>query len=134
MRLHFKRNGQGEKLAESVQSYLRRQFMLQREYIEGLRCFEMDGLFREQPVRRVLVFSPALAKKNHLVIRTGSDLELHPEILAFEGHIDGEDKIYFADRRTAVRKAGGTRHRTKRLPRLGVIHNTTARKGEEKTK
>jgi hypothetical protein len=80
--------------------------MLQREYIEGLRCFETDGLFREQPVRRILVFSPALAKKNRLVIRTSSDLELHPEILAFEGHIDGEDRIYFADRRAATKRTG----------------------------
>ena len=82
--------------------------MLQREYIEKLRCFEMDGFFREQPVRRIRVFSAALAKKNHLTIRTNSDLELQPEILVFEGHIDDEDKIYFADRRTVVRKAGGT--------------------------
>jgi hypothetical protein len=108
MRLKFRRNAESKKLHESVQNYLRRQFMLERGYIEKLRCFEMDGLFREQPVRRIRVFSPALAKKNRLTIRTNSDLELHPEILAFEGHIDAEDKIYFADRRTVVRKAGNT--------------------------
>lgn len=108
MCLQFRRNAESKKLPESVQHYLRRQFMLEREYIEKLRCFEMDGLFHEQPVRRIRVFSPALAKKNHLAIGTNSDLELHPEILVFEGHIDTEDKIYFADRRTAVKKAGGT--------------------------
>jgi hypothetical protein len=108
MRLQFRKNTESKRLPEPVQNYLRRQFMLQREYIEKLRCFEMDGLFREQPVRRIRVFSPALAKKNRLAIRTNSDLELHPEILIFEGHIDAEDGIYFADRRTAVRKAGGT--------------------------
>jgi hypothetical protein len=108
MRLKFRRNAESKRLPESVQNYLRRQFMLQREYIKKLRCFEMDGLFREQPVRRIRVFSPALAKKNHLTIRTNSDLELHPEILVFEGHIDAEDKIYFADRRTVVRRVGGT--------------------------
>jgi hypothetical protein len=82
--------------------------MLQREYVEELRCFEMDGLFREQPVRRIRVFSPALAKKNHLAIHTSSDLALHPEVLVFEGHIDEEDKIYFADRRAVVRRMGDT--------------------------
>jgi hypothetical protein len=134
MCLRFRKNSEVKKLPESVQNYLRRQFMLQREYVEGLRCFEMDGLFREQPVRRFRVFSPALARKNHLAISTIIDLELHPEILAFEGHIGEEGKIYFADRRTAVRKAGGTQHRTKRLPGLGVIHGNTARKGEKETK
>jgi len=78
--------------------------MLQSEYIEKLRCFEMDDIFREQPVKRIRVFNPALAKKNHLAIRTNSDLELHPEVLVFEGYIDAEDKIYFADRRTTMRK------------------------------
>ena len=78
--------------------------MLQGDYIEKLRCFEMEGIFREQPVNRIRIFSPALAKKNHLNIRTNSDLELHAEVLVFEGHIDAEDKIYFADRRTIVRK------------------------------
>jgi hypothetical protein len=108
MHLKFRKNAESKKLPESVQNYLRRQFMLQREYVEELRCFETDGLFREQPVRRIRVFSPALAKKNHLAIRTISDLELHPETLVFEGHIDEEDKIYFADRRAAMRRVGGT--------------------------
>lgn len=108
MHLHFGKNSESKRLPELVQNYLRRQFMLEREYIEKLRCFETDGLFREQPVRRIRIFSPALAKKNHLTIRTNSDLGLHPEILVFEGHIDAEDKIYFADRRTALRRTGVT--------------------------
>ena len=134
MRLQFRKNSEVKKLPESVQNYLRRQFMLRREYVEGLRCFETDGLFREQPVRRFRVFNPGLAKKNHLAISNIIDLELHPEMLAFEGHIGEEGKIYFADRRTAIRKAEVTRHRTKRLPGLGVIHDITARKGEAKTR
>ena len=102
--------------------------MLQREYVEGLRCFETDGLFREQPVRRIRVFNPALAKKNNLAIRTSSDLELHPEILVFEGHIDEKDGIYFADRRTAARKAGGTKPSSTRLPKLGIIPHKEKRR------
>jgi hypothetical protein len=128
MHLHFGKNSESRKLSEPAQNYLRRQFMLQREYVEKLRCFEMDGLFREQPVRRFRVFSPALARKNHLTIRSNSDLEFHPEILVFEGHIDEDDKIYFADRRTAARKMGGTKPRSTRLPKLGIIpHNEKRR-------
>ena len=103
-RLHLRKNSEARVLPDAAQKYLRRQFMLQNEYIEKLRCFEMDGIFREQPVKHIRVFNPALAKKNHLAIRTNSDLELYPEALVFEGHIDAEDKIYFADRRTIVRK------------------------------
>ena len=103
-RLHLRKNSEARILPDAAQKYLRREFMLQNEYIETLRCFEMDDIFREQPVKRIRVFSPALAKKNHLAIRTNSDLELHPEMLVFEGHIDAEDKIYFADRRTTMRK------------------------------
>jgi hypothetical protein len=135
MYLRFRRNAESKKLPESVQNYLRRQFMLEREYIEKLRYFEIVGLFREQPVRRIRVFSPALAKKNHLTIRSNSDLELHPEILVFEGHIDAEDKIYFADRRTALRKMGDTQPGASRLPGLGVIRrNKTKGKRSEKKK
>ncbi len=104
--LCLRKKSEAKRLSESVQNYLRRQFMLQREYIEKLRCFEIDGLFREQPVRRIRIFNPDLAKKDSLAIRTNSDLELHPEILVFEGHIDAEGKIYFADRRSTSGKAG----------------------------
>jgi len=103
-RLHLRKNSEARILPDAAQKYLRRQFMLQNEYVEKLRCFEMDGIFREQPVKRIRVFNPALAKKNHPAIRTNSDLELHPEMLVFEGHINAEDKIYFADRRTTMRK------------------------------
>lgn len=102
--LHLRKNREARKLPEAAQRYLRRQFMLQDDYIEKLRCFEMEGTFREQPVRRLRVFSPALARHKRLTIRTNSDLVLYPEVLVFEGHIDMEDKIYFADRRTTKRK------------------------------
>lgn len=102
--------------------------MLQREYVEKLRYFEMEGLFREKPVRRFRVFSPALARNNHLTIRNNSDLELHPEILVFEGHIDEEDKIYFADRRAAARKTGSTKPMASRLPKLGIIPHKKKRR------
>jgi len=133
MHLQFRKNSGGKELPESVQNYLRRQFMLQHEYLGKLRCFEMDGQFRERTVRKIRVFSLALAKENRLTIRTNSDLELHPEVLVFEGHIDAEDKIYFADRRIAARKAGDTQLRASRSPRLGAIrHYITRRKRSEK--
>ena len=104
----FGKKSEAKKLPDSVWRYLRRQFMLDADYLDTLRCFEMEGVFREQPVKLVRIFSPTLAKKYHLSIRTKTDLELHPETLVFEGHIDAEGKIYFADRRASLHRAGNT--------------------------
>jgi len=112
--LPFGTRSEAKKLPESVWKYLRRQYMLEADYLDELRCFEMDGMFREQPVKRVRIFSPALAKKYHLTIRTKADLELHPETLVFEGHINSEGKIYFADRRASWHRVGDTLPEAKR--------------------
>ena len=104
MRLHFKKNEESKKLTVPVYNYLRHRFMLQTNYLDQLRCFETDGQLQERPVRRIRVFDPMLAKKSGLAIRTHADLEAHPEVLAFEGHIDAEGGIYFTDRRTRRQK------------------------------
>jgi hypothetical protein len=100
MILSFRQKSEAKSLPEEAQRYLRRRFMLQREYINDLRCFESDGFFREQPVKKLLVFSPVLARKSHLAIRTGTDLEQHPEVMAFEGRMDDDGEVYFYDRRS----------------------------------
>lgn len=99
MILSFRQKTEAKSLPEEAQRYLRRRFMLQREYIEGLRCFESDGYFRDQPVKQLFVFSPILARRSHLAIRTSSDLEQHPEVMAFEGRMDDDGEVFFSDRR-----------------------------------
>ena len=108
MQLNFKKNEETRKLTAPVYAYLRRRFMLQENYLDHLRCFETDGQLREQPIRRIRVFDSALAKKSGLTIHTLANLEAHPEFLAFEGHIDAEGGIYFADRRTRRPKQAHT--------------------------
>jgi hypothetical protein len=78
--------------------------MLQASYLLKLRCFEQDGVFREEPVKQVRIFSPDLAKQYSLKVRNSSDLEEHPELLLFLGHIDRRGQIYFADRRAPMRQ------------------------------
>jgi hypothetical protein len=55
-------------------------------------------------VRRVSIFSPAKAEEKHLKVKTRQELQTHPEVLLFEGYIDGQGNAYVADRREPVRK------------------------------
>src|SRR4030066_85820 len=101
MHLDFSANTRVRKLPPSVQEYLRQRFILRADYLLKLRCSEQDGVFREEPVKQVRIFSPDLAKQHGLQIRSNSDLKQHPELLLFVGHIDRRGQIYFADRRVS---------------------------------
>ena len=104
MRFNFSANIKVKKLPPPVQEYLRQRFMLRANYLRKLRCFEHDSIFREAPVKQVRIFSPDLAKQHGLKIGSTSDLEQHPELLLFLGHIDRQGQIYFADRRAPMRQ------------------------------
>ncbi len=89
------------KLSEPVREYLRQNFRLQSQELDQLRCFEFNGIFAGEKAKRIRIFSPGQAKENHLTIRTNSDLELHPEIVLFDGSIYAGGRFYFNDRRKA---------------------------------
>lgn len=95
------RNGrEAKRLPAPVQEFMRRRFMLRWEYVNQLRCFENAGVVNDRPVTLLRVFSPLQARREHLVIRGYTDLDGHPELLLFEGYIDGEANTYLRDRRT----------------------------------
>ena len=102
MMLHFRQRSEAKGLPDEVGRHLRWCFMLPRESIEELRCFETEGVFRDQPVKRFSVFSAVLARKLHLDIRTIADLDEHSEVLVFEGRVSEDGSVYFADRRRIV--------------------------------
>ena len=84
---------------------MRRRFDLLPEYPDVLRCFEYDGLVNNKHVRCIRNFSPYKAEEHNLSIRTSLDLEQHPEMLLYEGHIDSQGNAYVADRRALLRLA-----------------------------
>lgn len=105
MNLTFNRKkNEARRLTKQMQDYLRRHFMLKESYLNELKYFEDDSVFQDQPVKRIHVFQDQLAHKQKLIITNASDLKLHPEVLVFEGHINTEGKVYFADRRIAMHK------------------------------
>jgi hypothetical protein len=77
--------------------------MLKVDYIGGLRCFEKPGIFSEEPVKQISIFSPAKARQLGFEVKKYSDLEQHPELLFFIGHVGLRGQIYFADRRPSTR-------------------------------
>jgi len=101
----FKRNNHkngAKKLPRPVHEYMQHRFIMIPEYLDILRCFEYDGVVNGKQVRCVRIFSPYRAKGRYLIIRSNLDLEQHPEMLLFEGHIDGRGSVYVADRRVPL--------------------------------
>ncbi len=97
-----------KRLPREVQEYMKRRFTLLPEYLDLLRCFEYDGLVNEKRVRCIHIFSPNRAREYHLSIKTNQDLGQHPEMLLFQGYIDGQGSVYVADRRAPLRQAKGS--------------------------
>jgi len=100
MPFHFWQRNGAKRLPKPVQEYMRQEFMLRREYLTELRCFEYDGVIHEKPVRCIRIFSPHLAQEQHISIRTNEDLDQHPEVLLYEGYIDAQGNAYINDQRT----------------------------------
>lgn len=102
----FKSTGKSEvkTLPDSIYHYMRRRFSLSYSYLDSLRCFEFEGRVGEQKVKRIRIFSPCTARRCHISLKTNTDLEQHPGMLLFEGHIDGQGGVYVADRREPATK------------------------------
>ena len=96
----YRNSREAKRLPTPVRECMRRRFVLRWEYINQLRCVENAGVVNEKPVTLLRVFNPHQARREHLVIRAFTDLDAHPELLLFEGYIDGEANAYLKDRRT----------------------------------
>jgi len=92
------------RLPRPVKEYMRRKFDLLPEYLDTLRYFECDRPDNEKEVIHVCIFSPYIGQEHNLTIRTGLDLEQHPEMVLYEGHIDSQGNIYIADRWELIMK------------------------------
>lgn len=108
MHLHWRSEGEVKRLPRAIQEYMRRRFTLLPEYLELLRCFVYMGQVNGKQVSRVSIFSPNKAREKKTLIKNIKDLEQHPELLLYEGYIDGEGNAYVADRRSPIIKAKST--------------------------
>jgi hypothetical protein len=109
--MFFKRNNhrnEAKKLPEALREYMIRKFNLVLEYLNMLRCFEYDGVVNGKEVRCIHIFSPYRAEEQRLSIKHKEDLDQHPEMLLFEGYMDGQSSVYVADRRPPLRLVKST--------------------------
>ncbi|HEY50518.1 MAG TPA: hypothetical protein G4O20_01780 [Dehalococcoidia bacterium] len=97
------RNGEARKLSKQVREYMKRRFILLPEYLDLLRCFEYAGVMNGKSIRGFRIFSPYRAKERNIAIKSILDLKRYPELLFFEGYMDGQGTVYVADRRPPLR-------------------------------
>jgi hypothetical protein len=104
--MHFKfwHNGNARKLSPQVKAYMERKFDLIPEYLQQLRCFEHQGVFKENPVIYLRIFSPWRTKERGVTPMAYADLDRYPELILYEGHIAENGAVYVADRRQPVRE------------------------------
>ena len=80
------RDGSG-KLSEVMQTYLAKQFKLLPEDIADLRYVRrLDGFAR--------VYNVAEVRENSVVVNKFHDLDRHPELVVFYGHLNGNKVRY----------------------------------------
>jgi len=98
---YFHRHSEGKRLNSMVREYMRQKFVLRDDYIGDLRCFEYEADLHGRTVLRILVFNPHMARSKHAMIRTYTDLELHPDVLLYEGYVDDvRGSVYIKDCQT----------------------------------
>jgi hypothetical protein len=100
---HKTNNNEAKKLAEPVYRYMMHRLLLLPEYLDRLRCFEYDGTVNGKQVICIRIFSPNMARKQHLSIKSNSQLAQHPQMLLFEGYVDSQHKVYVADWRARAK-------------------------------
>ena len=108
MHIHLRNENGAKRLPRAIKEYMCRRFNLLPEYLEPLRCFEYDSQVNGKQVRRIKIFSPSKAREKKILIKTRQDLERHPELLFYEGHIDSERTAYVADRRAPSSRVKAT--------------------------
>ena len=109
--MFFERNNHKNgvrKLSRAVREYMQYRFNMLPEYLDMLRCFEYDGVVNEKQVKCIRIFSQLKAREQHLSIKSRTELEQHPEMLLFEGHIDRQGSVYVADRRVPLTRVRAT--------------------------
>ena len=92
------------KLPKPVKEYMIHRFNLLPEYVDMLRCFEYAGLFDDKPVMYLAIFYPDIIQGQRLTIKDHHDLEAHPEMLLYRGHIDDQGNVYVTDRRAPMKR------------------------------
>jgi hypothetical protein len=100
MNLRLYRKSEAKKLPKPIQEYMHRKFKLTWEYINKLKCFESVKVIDEKNVRCICIYSPHLAQQQNISVMTTRDLNRHPEVVLYKGHIYENGHVSMDDLRT----------------------------------
>ncbi len=79
---------------ENMLDYLEKEFRLLPKDMATLRCIGHRESFGRLPARSVRIFDWAAAYKQSIIIKNYRDLDKHPELVQFEGHVSAGGTVY----------------------------------------
>lgn len=75
-------------------SYLEKQFHLHPKEMALMQCVQHQGSLRGLPISNVRLYDRVVAQQQNMAIKDYHDLDDHPELIRFEGHIFQDGKVY----------------------------------------
>ena len=94
------RNG-SRQLAENVLAYLKEEFRLLPIDVVALRCVSHRGSFAGMPAKFIRIFDGVKACEQGVAVESYRDLDKHPELVLFEGHILGVGTVCLTKTKSA---------------------------------
>lgn len=82
------------KWPKNVLPYLEKQFRLHPKEMASLQYVQRQGSLRGLPIHYVRLYNRIAAQQQNTAIKNYHDLDDHPELIEFEGHIFQDGKIY----------------------------------------
>ena len=85
------------RLSRTLQRALASHFHLSLEEMADLRYLSRPGSLLGRPLRRVLIFNPALLNQGVERINRYNDLWAQGQAVIFEGHIDSDGTVHVSE-------------------------------------
>jgi len=90
------------KWPKNMLPYLEKEFYLHPREMASLECIGRPGSLGGLPVFYVRLYDRITVDQEGIVIKFFSDLDRHPDLIRFEGHISNDGKVYLRKKRVHV--------------------------------
>ena len=87
---------------ENVLAYLEKKFWLLPRDMVALRCVRRRGSFGGLPANFIRICDQAMACEQGIIIKGYRDLDKHPDLVLFEGHIFQDGTVHLRRRKSTV--------------------------------
>jgi hypothetical protein len=94
--------GEGPKdVPWSAHRYLVTTLKVPSESLKGLRSLQQVGFWDARPVTFIRIYDPLLAGERTVQVKSFASLDLHPELVLYEGYWEKASDFVFLERRAA---------------------------------